>query len=199
MRRKLKLPFFIFFILIELLVTLFIGNFSLEHTDQSSSKLEETIVKIDRKEFIKEIAPAAEEVQEAYGIRASLIIAQASLESNFGQSELASKYKNLFGVKADSSGKHIKLETKEYLDGEWITATGDFAWYDSWRDSIIAHARLMREGVDWDKSKYAAVVAAGDYKEAAQAIQDAGYATDPTYASKLIELIEQYKLYQYDN
>lgn len=198
MRRKLKLPFLVIFICFILLILFLVSKISIDYKVEDSISAEVKKNKVSKNEFIKEIAPAAQNVQRSYGIRASLIMAQAILESNFGQSDLASKYNNLFGVKAGTTDRHIKLETKEYIDGKWITIKDDFAWYDSWSDSIIAHAKLMREGVDWDKNLYEDVIAADNYKDAAKSIQEAGYATDPTYADKLIEVIEQYKLYEYD-
>ncbi|OFI47529.1 N-acetylmuramoyl-L-alanine amidase [Floricoccus penangensis] len=198
MRRKLKIPFLILLIIMISLILFLINKVSIEYKSEDISSGVVRKNKVSKEEFIKDIAPAAQNVQRSYGIRASLIMAQAILESNFGQSDLASKYNNLFGIKAGTTDKHIKLETKEYIDGKWITIKDDFAWYNSWSDSIIAHAKLMREGVDWDKNLYEDVIAADNYKDAAKSIEDAGYATDPTYADKLIEVIEQYKLYEYD-
>lgn len=54
-------------------------------------------------------------------------------------------------------------------------------------------------GTQWDKEHYRSVLEASDYKQAAQALQDKGYATDPGYAQKLISLIEEYDLNQYDS
>ncbi|MDU5434313.1 MAG: glucosaminidase domain-containing protein, partial [Enterococcus faecalis] len=55
---------------------------------------------ISKEEFVAEITPYARELQESYGVLPSIIMGQAVLESNFGQSQLASKYNNLFGIKA---------------------------------------------------------------------------------------------------
>ena len=70
--------------------------------------------------------------------------------------------------------------------------------YDSWADSVLAHAQLLANGVDWNPTLYHKVLGTRNYKQAAQALQEAGYATDPTYAEKLIQMIEQHQLYQYD-
>jgi flagellum-specific peptidoglycan hydrolase FlgJ len=68
--------------------------------------------------FIREIASYAQRIQEKYKILASLVIAQACLESNFGQSELAQKGKNLFGVKGSYKGQSVSMRTHEYEDGK---------------------------------------------------------------------------------
>ena len=61
-----------------------------------------------------------------------------------------------------------------------------------------AHSKFFVDGTGWDLNHNQAVLEASDYKQAAQALQERGYATDPNYAAKLIELIEQYQLDSYD-
>ena len=75
---------------------------------------------------------------------------------------------------------------------------GRFRVYDSWSDSIRDHTKLMLTGTDTNKQNYDRVVKASNYQEAAKALQDSGYATDPNYAQKLISVIKTYKLYNYD-
>jgi flagellum-specific peptidoglycan hydrolase FlgJ len=60
------------------------------------------------------------------------------------------------------------------------------------------HTQLFVQGVDWNPALYERVLTAANYQEAAQALQDAGYATDPTYAQKIIHVIETYQLDKYD-
>ena len=125
-------------------------------------------------------------------------LGQAILESNWGKSTLASKYNNLFGIKAYGDQKKVSLETKEFVNEEWITIQGDFKVYDSWEQSMNDHTQLFVQGVDWNPALYEKVITATNYQEAAQALQDAGYATDPGYAQKIIQVIETYQLNQYD-
>ena len=150
-----------------------------------------------KKEFIARIAPLAQNEEKKYRIKASIIIAQAALESNWGQSQLASKYNNLFGVKGDANNGTL-LATKEYVIGQWITVEDYFVVYPSWKASVEAHSKLFVEGTGWDANHYRAVLEATNYKQAAQALQEKGYATDPDYATKLINLIEEYQLDSYD-
>ncbi|WP_122645150.1 glycoside hydrolase family 73 protein [Enterococcus mediterraneensis] len=153
---------------------------------------------MSRREFIEKLAPHAKELQTGYGILPSIILGQAGLESNFGESTLSSKYNNLFGIKAYGNQKKVKLETKEFVNEQWITIKGEFKVYDSWQDSMDDHTMLFVNGVDWNPKLYEGVLTAKNYKEAAQALQEAGYATDPTYADKIISVIEQYDLAKYD-
>ncbi len=153
---------------------------------------------ISKEEFVAEITPYARELQESYGVLPSIIMGQAVLESNFGQSQLASKYNNLFGIKAYGNQPKVNLETKEYVNEVWITIQGDFRVYDNWEESMRDHTKLFVDGVDWDPNLYEKVLLAKNYKEAAQALQDAGYATYPTYADKIIHVIEEYNLNKYD-
>ena len=158
----------------------------------------ETTQPVSREEFVKTLAPHAKELQEGYGILPSIILGQAILESDWGQSELASKYNNLFGIKAYGNQKKIKLDTQEFVNEQWITIKGDFRVYDSWEASMDDHTLLFVNGVTWNPQKYEAVLTASNYQEAAEALQAAGYATDPTYAAKIKAVIEENSLYQYD-
>lgn len=148
--------------------------------------------------FIEQLAPTATQLDHEYNVPASISLAQAILESNWGTSQLSSKYNNLFGVKADFWQPRVKLETKEYENGNWVTVSAYFRVYRSWKASLVDHAKLMVRGTSWNNQQYEKVVQAGNYREAAYALQEAGYATDPSYAEKLIEIIETYHLNQYD-
>ncbi|MFC7054561.1 glycoside hydrolase family 73 protein [Enterococcus alcedinis] len=148
--------------------------------------------------FIERLVPHAQTLQRGYGILPSIIIGQAILESNWGKSELSSKYNNLFGIKSFGHSDFVTLDTQEYVNGQWITIQGDFRVYQTWEESMDDHTMLFVNGVDWSPQKYEAVLTAPSYKEAAIALQEAGYATDPTYAEKVIQVIEAYDLAQYD-
>ncbi|MCI1700304.1 glycoside hydrolase family 73 protein [Liquorilactobacillus nagelii] len=150
-----------------------------------------------KRQFIEKILPAAQQQQRENHILTSITLAQAALESDWGQSELASKYHNLFGIKNTQSSAKL-LTTGEYVNGQWITVTARFAVYQNWNESIAAHSKLFTNGTDWDRQHYQAVLAAKNYQQAAQALQQHGYATDPSYAQKLIELIQEYQLNKYD-
>lgn len=162
------------------------------------TKSSENQEELTQKEFIAELVPHAKELKNSYGVLPSIIIGQAILESNWGQSTLASKYNNLFGIKAYGDQKKINLETKEYINEIWVTIQGDFKVYDNWEDSMDDHTKLFVDGVTWNPRLYESVLLASEYTEAAQALQEAGYATDPTYADKVINVIETYNLDQYD-
>ena len=149
-------------------------------------------------DFIADIAPAAQQMQANYGVHASISIAQAILESDWGESELSAVYNNLYGMKGDNPENTVRLMTSEYYNGEWVTIQANFRVYGSWAESVQDHALLFVNGTTWDPDQYAPVLQAATYQEAAQALQDCGYATDPDYAEKLIAVIEQHALYEYD-
>lgn len=154
--------------------------------------------KVPKEEFITTIVPMAQQSMKKYHIPASIIIAQAALESNFGQSELAEKYNNLFGVKAGFWEPGVDLPTIEYVDGQRMEVEQRFRVYRSWKQSILAHAKLLAHGTSWNEQQYEEVLQAKNYQAAAYALQNAGYATDPNYAQKLIQMIETYQLYRWD-
>ncbi|WP_251545440.1 glycoside hydrolase family 73 protein [Limosilactobacillus caecicola] len=148
--------------------------------------------------FIKAIAPEAQAMQNQYHIKASITMAQAILESNWGTSKLASQYHNLFGIKGTGANSRL-MTTKEYTKGKWVVIKDRFKVYSSWSASIKDHTQLMLNGTQYKKENYQKVIDAKNYREAAQALQDANYATDPNYASKLISVIKTYHLDKYDN
>jgi flagellum-specific peptidoglycan hydrolase FlgJ len=152
-----------------------------------------------RENFIKTVAPLAQKAAKPYGLFPSVTIAQACLESNYGQSALARQYNNLFGVKGSDPNTTKLLSTKEYENGRWVEVTGRFQVYDSYSSAIQAHAQLLANGTSWNRSQYQHVLQAKTWRQQAQALYRDGYATDPNYPAKLIDLIEQYHLDKYDN
>lgn len=147
-------------------------------------------------EFLQFIGNLAREDMVQTGVLASLTIAQAILESGWGKSDLAATGNNLFGIKATSSwvGKVYNAQTKECYDGtNMVNITASFKAYDGWEESIADHSALFVNA-----ERYKKVVGETDYKIACQEVKNGGYATDPDYTGKLISLIEQYKLYEYD-
>ena len=134
------------------------------------------------------------------GILPSITAAQAILESGWGSSQLAkAPNNNLFGIKdsEDWHGAIVTVPTQEYLNGDYITVNAAFRKYASWNDSVVDHAKFFTS-TEWRKDNYRKVVNETDYRIAAQELKNAGYATDPSYAGKLIRLIETYKLYEWD-
>lgn len=127
-----------------------------------------------------------------------MIIAQAIHESNWGKSGLATKGKNLFGIKGTYGGQSVNMPTWEVYDGKTVKVNAAFRKYPSWYESIADLISLYKNGVSWDRDKYHKIIGETDYKKACKAVQAAGYATDPNYATKLIKIIESNKLTQYD-
>jgi hypothetical protein len=143
---------------------------------------------LSNKAFIEKVANFAIKNYAEYKILPSLVVAQAILESNWGKSGLTQKNNNLFGIK----GSGGDFETKEFVNGKWITIVAGFRRYETFEGSIIDHAKLL------NKPRYAKVKGETNYKEACTEIWKAGYATDPTYPQKLIKLIERLGLTVYD-
>lgn len=148
--------------------------------------------------FIEAVAPIAQETFKEYGVFPSITLAQAILESGWGQSGLATEGNNLFGIKADESwtGPVIEMVTQEFVNGEYITIVARWRVYNKWEQSVLDHGKFLKENSRYEQ---AGVFKAKDYREQAEAILRAGYATDPNYANKLCSKIESYELNKYDN
>ena len=156
----------------------------------------------NRDQFIQAVGEAAREVANEYNLYASVMVAQAALESGYGRSGLSlPPNHNLFGIKGHYNGQSVKMPTSEYSrDRGWYRINADFRKYPSYRESLVDNAKLLRGGTAWNPRFYAGAWKenAGSYQEATQWLQGR-YATDPSYASKLNNIIRLYNLAQYDN
>ena len=126
----------------------------------------------------------------------SVTIAQAILESGWGQSELTIKANALFGIKAGLTwkGKRYSSKTQECYDKvNFTTITAAFRGYNSWVESIADHTDFILKN-----SRFKSIIGCKDYKTVCSILQKGTYATAPNYAVSLISIIEQFKLYEYD-
>ena len=152
-----------------------------------------------KEKFVKELVPTAQSLQREFGILASVSLAQAMIESDFGRSQLASQHFNLYGVKTDANDPQAALyPTLEYYDEEWVEIHDYFKVYASWQESMREHSLLIVNGTTWNPNQYEAVLQARTYQDQARALQSSGYATDPDYGDKLIKMIQEWQLDQYD-
>ena len=151
--------------------------------------------------FISEIESSAIENYKKYKILPSITIAQAILESGWGESDLSKKFNNLFGIKADPSwdGEFVTLETLEY-NNEKIN--DKFRKYEEKSQSIDDHGKFL---VDNKRYESNGVFEAKTYINQANALEKAGYSTvmdddgKYIYAELLISLIQQYNLQLIDS
>lgn len=130
----------------------------------------------------------------------SVTAAQAILESDWGRSGLAAAPNhNLFGVKSGSywTGDTVVLSTQEYGVSGWYYVNATFRKYASWNASIADRGSFFN-GTSWARNNYSAVIWELDYSKACWALSNAGYATDPQYAPKLINIIQTYDLDAWD-
>ncbi|WP_238655150.1 glucosaminidase domain-containing protein [Paenibacillus piscarius] len=148
-------------------------------------------------EFIARIVPYAVADMQQSHIAASLTIAQAALESGWGNSGLTAKANNLFGIKGKGPAGSLPFRTTEYRNGQPVQVLAEFRAYHNWGESVEDHSELITGGVSWNKELYNKAIGV-DGKTAAREIAAAGYATDPGYAAKLIQIMDAYRLYQYD-
>ncbi|HNV92153.1 MAG TPA: flagellar assembly peptidoglycan hydrolase FlgJ, partial [Thauera aminoaromatica] len=141
-------------------------------------------------DFVTEVWPHAQEASRRTGIPAEFMVAQAALETGWGQKQLrhedGSPSHNLFNIKAGSawSGRTVAREVTEYADGQAYTEAAHFRSYGSYAESFRDYAQLMTRS-----PRYAGVLGQTDAAAFARGLQDAGYATDPMYADKLTRII----------
>lgn len=153
-----------------------------------------------QKNFIKMVGEAAKKDMQTSHILASITTAQAILESAYGTSELAKKANALFGIKKNGwTGKTYTVKSKEEENGKLVWRTSVFRKYNSYAESIVDHSSYLKtRKADGKNLTYKKVVGECNYKKAAQALQNAGYSSYSNYANMLCNLIQKYKLTQYD-
>ncbi|MEO1770409.1 glycoside hydrolase family 73 protein [Candidatus Enterococcus ferrettii] len=151
--------------------------------------------------FINQVAPHAKTVAQANDLYASVMIAQAIVESGWGQSTLskAPNY-NLFGVKGNYNGQSVTMKTQEYVNGKWITVDAKFRKYPSFGESLNDNAYVLKN-TSFQSGVY---YYSGAWKSNTKTYKDATawltgrYATAPSYGATLNSVIEAYNLTQYD-
>jgi flagellum-specific peptidoglycan hydrolase FlgJ len=144
--------------------------------------------------FISRIAPAAQVGALKHGVPASVTIAQAILESSWGQSKLSQQALNFFGIKARRADDYAEFKTTEFKDGKAGKELARFRAFPTEAHCFDAHAELLSQAARYRP----AMADADDPFVFAARLAECGYSTDPGYAKKLAELITEFKLQNYD-
>ena len=151
-----------------------------------------------QKAWFNAIYPEAQKLAKANDLFPSIMMSQTILETGWGQSELATKANNFFGVQADASWKGAKYTalTNEVINGKTVQVMADFRKYNSQAESLKDYVTKIKTTMNGSANRYQGAWRsnAKTYQNAAKALQAGGYATDPDYATKLIERIDKYKL-----
>ena len=151
---------------------------------------------MEKQKFIEKIASYVQKYASSYGIKVhSPIIAQAILESGWGESTLAATYHNYFGMKCGSkwTGKSVNMTTQEeYEVGTHTTIKDNFRVFDSMEEGIKGYFEFIQ------LDRYKNLKGITDPEEYLETIKADGYATSSTYVEKNMKLVEQYDLTKYD-
>lgn len=146
-------------------------------------------------DFFKTYAPLAIAACQGTGLCASVTLAQAAIESGWGESALTKGYNNFGGIKVawDWKGKSVGFNTREVIKGQSVMVKALFRAYDSAADYFAGRVAFLKAN-----PRYRRLFAADDYISEAKGFQLAGYATDPHYAATLISVVAKYGLTKYD-
>lgn len=141
-------------------------------------------------DFIVKILPAAIACEQRTGIPTAFTVAQGALESAWGESQLTTTACNLFGVKADKAwhGETVVMHTAEFIKGTRVFVPARWRKYPNWQSCIDDHAKFLLTNPRYKS----AFDHRADAEAFAREIQRAGYATDPTYADKIIRVIKSH-------
>lgn len=150
-------------------------------------------------DYVTKYNRAAVLSMDRIGVPASIILAQGLLESSAGTSDLATVANNHFGIKCGGnwSGKtYKKVDDDKDADGNPVESC--FRSYASVEESFVDHGQFLRDPRKSNRYGFLFNLDRTDYRAWARGLQSAGYATATDYSDKLINLIERYKLYEYD-
>lgn len=151
---------------------------------------------VEKQKFITDISYYVWKYAYLYGIDAhSPIIAQAILESGWGESKLAAKYHNYFGLKCGTkwNGKRVNMKTmEEYSPGTFTEISDDFRAYDSMDAGVKGYFEFIQ------LPRYQNLRGIRDPKKYLETIKADGYATASSYVASVYALITQYNLTKYD-
>lgn len=146
--------------------------------------------RMTRQEYIDKYKETAMEAMRTHGIPASITLAQGCLESGDGNSDLAVKANNHFGIKCHNDWKGQTYYKKDDDPGKSC-----FRKYRNASESFKDHSDFLRYR---DRYAFLFDLEITDYKGWCYGLKKAGYATDPQYAERLIKIIEDYRLYRFD-
>ncbi|OCP59305.1 flagellar rod assembly protein FlgJ [Vibrio parahaemolyticus] len=154
------------------------------------SRTSHTSAKFDSPEsFVNSMKPYAEKAAKALGVEPSLLLAQAALETGWGQKVVQNargSSNNLFNIKADRSwqGDKVTTQTLEFHDNTPVKETAAFRSYSNYQDSFNDYVRFLNDNPRYET----ALQQRGDSESFIRGIHRAGYATDPTYADKVLQV-----------
>lgn len=134
----------------------------------------------DKNDFLSNIVPIAKDVGAEIGLDWRLIVAQSVIETGWGSKV---KGNSFFGIKGHGSDKTTTFTTQEVIDGKRVTIQDEFRAYDSLEDSVRGYGQFLL-----DNPRYSNYLRAGNLEEAASALQASGYATDPEYGKKVLQI-----------
>ena len=144
--------------------------------------------------FLDKYGAAAIRSMQSTGVPASVTLAQAILESGWGRSGLTRKAFNFFGIKGTGPAGSLTVRTREVVNGRSIYINAAFKAYHNAAESFVDHGKMLRR-----LGRYAPCFRNRNNPEQfCRELQKAGYATDPHYASALINIIHQYGLARFD-
>lgn len=151
-----------------------------------------------QQEFLDKAIPAATTASSKYGTYTSVMLAQATVESAWGQSGLAQEpNNNLFGIKGSYNGQSVNMNTGEYGNGGYYTTNAGFRKYPSYTESFEDNGALLRNQMG---NYYSGtwIENSNNYAQATQNGLQGKYATDPNYAKTLNSVIATNGFDKYD-
>lgn len=163
---------------------------SAQRTDAAAAASAHSDGKSARAAFVREVWPHAERAGRELGVSPRVLVAQAALETGWGRHTIrdgaGQPSLNFFGIKADKSweGPNVKTRTTEFVDGQARSEDASFRAYGSTAESFDNYVNFLKSNPRYTD----ALRHGGDMQGFVQGLQNAGYATDPAYAQKILKI-----------
>ena len=169
------------------------ANIAAQTNNRSESAITDILkVPTTPDEFIQWVYPHAVEAAKELGVSPKVLVAQSALETGWGQKPIVTaegrNSNNLFGIKADHrwSGENTAITTLEYREGIAKKERANFRVYDSVKESLQDYVQFLKTNPRYQQ----ALEKVNDPKAFTQSLMDAGYATDPKYAEKIMGIFD---------
>lgn len=160
---------------------------------QKQSKQRHSSIAADPEDFIAKVLPAAEQAAKVLGLDKAILIAQSALETGWGSKVLNNANGepsfNLFNIKADGrwQGESLATDTLEFLGGQFRSVSSKFRSYSSIADSFNDFAHFIKSGERYRE----ALEKVEDGEQFVKKLHQAGYATDPNYSNKILDVYQR--------
>lgn len=178
-------------------------KYEFKYPELTKYKINVSSLNTAQKSWMESVLPSIITISKENNLYPSVMLAQAAIETGYGQSDLATKANNLFGIKAGGTwtGDSYNKDTQEVVNGKQVTINDNFRKYATLNDGLNDYANKVKSGSSDGKNNtlYQMLYQSdtNNYVIASESLSNT-WSTDPNYGDSLVSWIDKYKAYQLD-